>query len=86
MDWVEQAYILPAERSGIRGDEGLGVATREGGGCGHAWAFLLHAVTAVWASVAGGWVSLVPLLTVGVVCHLYPVLLQIHVLTRLRER
>lgn len=33
MDWVEQTYILPAERSGIRGDEGLGVATSEGGGC-----------------------------------------------------
>ena len=55
-------------------------------GAGHAWAFLLHAVTAVWASVAGGWVSLVTLLTVGVVCRLYPVLLQIHVLTRLREK
>lgn len=53
---------------------------------GHAWAFLLHVVTVVWASVAGEWVSLVSLLTVGVVCHLYPVLLQIHVLTRLRER
>lgn len=53
---------------------------------GHAWAFLLHVATVVWAGVAGGWVSLVSLLTVGVICHLYPVLLQIHVLTRLRER
>lgn len=32
MDWVEQAYIPSVERSGIRGDEGLGAATREGGG------------------------------------------------------
>lgn len=52
---------------------------------GHAWAFVLHAVTAVWAAVAGGWGSSVVLLVVGVVGHLFPILLQIRVLTRLRE-
>lgn len=51
---------------------------------GHAWAFLLHTATAVWASVTGGWVPLITLLVIGIVGHLYPVLLQLYVLTRLR--
>lgn len=52
---------------------------------GHAWALLLHAVTAIWAGMAGGQGVSVVLLVVGVVGHLFPVLLQIRVLTRLTE-
>lgn len=52
---------------------------------GHAWALVLHVVAAAWAALAGGWSAVVVLLAVGVVGHLYPVLLQIRVLTRLRE-
>ncbi|PAT05214.1 hypothetical protein CKJ81_10135 [Corynebacterium hadale] len=52
---------------------------------GHAWALVLHVVAAAWAALAGGWSAVVVLLAVGVVGHLYPVLLQIRVLTRLHE-
>lgn len=52
---------------------------------GHAWALVVHIVAAVWAAVAGGWVAAAVLLLVGVVGHLYPVLLQVRVLTLLRE-
>ena len=52
---------------------------------GHTWAFLLHCVTTVWTCVAGGVVAPVILLLVGLIGHLYPVLLQVRVLTRLRE-
>ncbi|MGV0375894.1 glycosyl-4,4'-diaponeurosporenoate acyltransferase CrtO family protein [Corynebacterium hadale] len=52
---------------------------------GHAWALVLHVVAAVWAALAAGWVAAVVLLVVGVVGHLYPVLLQVRVLTLLRE-
>nr|WP_305082891.1 hypothetical protein [Corynebacterium sp. CCUG 69979] len=53
---------------------------------GHGWGFLLHAATAIWAGASRGWVALIVLLLAGVVLHFYPVLLQIRVLTRLRER
>ena len=52
---------------------------------GHAWGFLLHAVTAVWAAVTGGWVAVLLLLLIGIVGHLYPVLLQIYALSLLRR-
>lgn len=52
---------------------------------GHTWALLLHIVAAIWAGIAGGWVVSLVLLLVGVFGHLYPVLLQIRVLTRWRE-
>ena len=52
---------------------------------GHAWALVLHVVAVAWAALAGGWSAVVVLLAVGVVGHLYPVLLQIRMLTRLRE-
>ncbi|PAT07576.1 hypothetical protein CKJ82_09220 [Corynebacterium hadale] len=52
---------------------------------GHAWALVLHVVAAAWAALAGGWSAVAVLLAVGVVGHLYPVLLQIRVLTRLHE-
>lgn len=52
---------------------------------GHAWAVVLHMVAVVWAALAGGWVAAVVLLVVGILGHLYPVLLQIRVLTRLHE-
>lgn len=52
---------------------------------GHAWALALHVVAAAWAALAGGWSAVAVLLAVGMVGHLYPVLLQIRVLTRLRQ-
>ena len=52
---------------------------------GHAWAVVLHMVAVVWAALAGGWVAAVVLLVVGIFGHLYPVLLQFRVLTRLQE-
>lgn len=52
---------------------------------GHMWALLLHIAAAIWAGIAGGWVVPVVLALVGVFGHLYPVLLQIRVLTRWRE-
>lgn len=51
---------------------------------GHTWAFLLHLSTAIWVGVTGGWASPVVLLVVGVLGHLYPAMLQIRVLTRLK--
>ncbi|MCT1684166.1 hypothetical protein [Corynebacterium appendicis] len=52
---------------------------------GHTWALLLHIVAAIWAGIAGGWVVSLVLLLIGVFGHLYPVLLQVRVLTRWRE-
>ena len=70
----------------FRGDEPWNPRHMRAAAAGHGWAFLLHIVTAIWAGVSsGGWVAPVILLLVGVVLHLYPVLLQIYVLTLLRE-
>ena len=52
---------------------------------GHAWALVLHMVAVAWAALAGGWVAVVVLLVVGILGHLYPVLLQFRALTRLQE-
>jgi len=52
---------------------------------GHGWAIVLHSTSSVWAVATGGWISSVILIVVGVFGHLYPVLLQIRVLTTLKE-
>ena len=51
---------------------------------GHAWAFALHIVSTVLASAYQGQLWAAALLIIGIVGHLYPVLLQLRILTRLR--
>lgn len=70
----------------FRGDQSWNPRHMRAAATGHGWAFLLHIATAVWASVSGGgWMAPGALLVVGIVGHLYPVFLQIYVLTLLRE-
>ncbi|PIS59156.1 hypothetical protein AZH45_02975 [Corynebacterium striatum] len=52
---------------------------------GHSWSMLLHVVSAIWAVTADGWLAAVVLLMIGIIGHGYPVLLQIRVMTRLRD-
>lgn len=52
---------------------------------GHSWSVLLHVASAIWAVTADGWLAAVVLLMIGIIGHVYPVLLQIRVMTRLRE-
>lgn len=53
---------------------------------GHAWGLLLHICSAGWCAAADGLLAATVLLVVGVVGHLYPVLLQLRVLTDARGR
>lgn len=53
---------------------------------GHVWGLLLHICSAGWCAAADGLFAATVLLVVGVVGHLYPVLLQLRVLTDARGR
>ena len=53
---------------------------------GHGWGLLLSMCSAGWCIAAGGWLAAAVLLVIGVVGHLYPVLLQLRVLADARER
>ncbi|ARU45685.1 hypothetical protein [Corynebacterium silvaticum] len=87
LSWIGWNRLIVA----MRGDRASGTGKdwdsrpMRAAAAGHAWAFLLHTATAFWAGVARGWMLPIILLVVGVVGHLYPVLLQIRILTRLRE-
>lgn len=81
--WNRLIFAMREEQAVGRGKD-RNLRPIKAAAAGHAWAFLLHIATAVWASMSGGWVTSLTLLIVGIVGHLYPVLLQIYVLTKLR--
>lgn len=88
LSWVGWNKLIFAMREGSTAGEGgrFDPQHMRSAAAGHGWGFMLHVATAIWAGATGGWVACIVLLLTGVVLHLYPVLLQIHVLTRLRER
>ncbi len=48
---------------------------------GHTWGLLLHGATAGWAAASGDWQVPLALVAIGVLVHLYPILIQLYVLT-----
>lgn len=52
---------------------------------GHTWGLLLHGATAGWAAASGDWQVPLALVAIGVLVHLYPILIQFYVLTARRN-
>ncbi|BAM26914.1 hypothetical protein [Corynebacterium ulcerans] len=87
LSWVGWNRLIIAMREDQAAGRGKDRSPRpmRAAAAGHAWAFLLHIAAAVWAGMIGDLVTPLVILAVGIVGHLYPVLLQIRILTRLRE-
>ncbi|AZA12135.1 hypothetical protein [Corynebacterium gerontici] len=69
----------------MRGDDPWNPRHMQAAAAGHGWGFLIHLVASVWACCAQSCLVAAILVVLGVLLHLYPVLLQIYVLTQLRE-
>lgn len=70
----------------MRGDDPWNPRHMQAAAAGHGWGFLIHLGAAVWACCAQSCLAAAILGVLGVILHLYPVLLQIYVLTQLREQ